>query len=83
MSDIKERALKVIAQQLNQDAEKISLDNRFVEDLGADSLDLAELVIALEDEFGTKIADDKQESLHTVGDAISYIEESVAAGKAE
>ena len=82
MNDIQARALKVIAEQLNKDVATIELSNRFVEDLGADSLDLAELVISLEDVFGIKIADEKQDNLKTVGDAIAYIEECVA-GKAE
>lgn len=76
MSDsIKERVLKVIDKQLNKDTSQIKLTDRFVEDLGADSLDRVELVMALEDEFeNLEIPDKEAENIKTVQDAIDYAE---------
>ena len=76
MSDsIKDRVLKVIDKQLNKDASQIKLTDRFIEDLGADSLDRVELVMALEDEFeNLEIPDKEAEKIKTVQDAISYAE---------
>lgn len=64
----------VIAEQLNVEVDEIHEDSSFVDDLGADSLDLVELVMALEDNFDMKIPDEDVESIKTVGDAIAYIE---------
>ena len=77
MSDsIKDRVLKVIDKQLNKDTSQIKLTDRFIEDLGADSLDRVELVMALEDEFeNLEIPDKEAEKIKTVQDAISYAEE--------
>ena len=77
MSDtIKERVLKVIDKQLNKDTSQIKLTDRFIEDLGADSLDRVELVMALEDEFDNlEIPDKDAEKIKTVQDAINYAEE--------
>ena len=76
MSDsIKERVLKVIDKQLNKDTSQIKLTDRFIEDLGADSLDRVELVMALEDEFeNLEIPDKEAENIKTVQDAIDYAE---------
>ncbi|WHA05061.1 acyl carrier protein [Candidatus Bandiella numerosa] len=76
MSDsIKDRVLKVIDKQLNKDTSQIKLTDRFIEDLGADSLDRVELVMALEDEFeNLEIPDKEAEKIKTVQDAISYAE---------
>ena len=76
MSDsIKDRVLKVIDKQLNKDTSQIKLTDRFIEDLGADSLDRVELVMALEDEFeNLEISDKEAEKIKTVQDAISYAE---------
>jgi acyl carrier protein len=76
MSDsIKDRVLKVIDKQLNKDASQIKSTDRFIEDLGADSLDRVELVMALEDEFDNlEIPDKEAEKIKTVQDAISYAE---------
>ena len=76
MSDsIKERVLKVIDKQLNKDTSQIKLTDRFIEDLGADSLDRVELVMALEDEFeNLEIPDKEAEKIKTVQDAIDYAE---------
>ncbi len=65
---------EVIAEQLNVEPDEIHEDSSFVDDLGADSLDLVELVMALEDNFDMKIPDEDVESIKTVGDAIAYIE---------
>jgi len=64
----------VIAEQLNVDESEVHEDSSFVDDLGADSLDLVELVMALEDNFDMKIPDEDVEAIKTVGDAIAYIE---------
>ncbi|MBY0580240.1 MAG: acyl carrier protein [Rickettsiales bacterium] len=76
MSDsIKDRVLKVIDKQLNKDTSQIKLTDRFIEDLGVDSLDRVELVMALEDEFeNLEIPDKEAEKIKTVQDAISYAE---------
>ena len=76
MSDnIKERVLKVIDKQLNKDTSQIKLADRFIEDLGADSLDRVELVMALEDEFNNlEIPDKDAENIKTVQNAIDYAE---------
>ena len=69
-----EQVKEVVAEQLNVEADEIHEDSSFVDDLGADSLDLVELVMALEDNFDMKIPDEDVESIKTVGDAITYIE---------
>ena len=76
MSDsISDRVLKVIDKQLNKDVSQVKLTDRFIEDLGADSLDRVELVMALEDEFDNlEIPDKDAENIKTVQDAISYAE---------
>jgi acyl carrier protein len=63
----------VIAEQLNVDAADITPESAFVDDLGADSLDIVELVMALEEEFGISIPDEEAENIRTVGDAVNYI----------
>ena len=74
MSTIAERVKKIVVDQLQVPAEQVTEDAKFIEDLGADSLDQVELVMALEEEFGADIADEDAEKLTTVGDAIKYIE---------
>jgi acyl carrier protein len=74
MSTIEERVKKVVVEQLGVTAEKVTPQASFVDDLGADSLDTVELVMALEEEFDTEIPDDKAEGIVTVKDAIDYIE---------
>ncbi len=73
MSDIEERVKKVVIEQLGVSAEQVTLEASFVDDLGADSLDTVELVMALEDEFDAEIPDDKAESITRVKDAVDYI----------
>ena len=78
MSDTAERVKKIVVEHLNVDAEKVTESASFIEDLGADSLDTVELVMAFEEEFGIEIPDDAAESIVTVGDAVKYIEKSQA-----
>ena len=73
MSDIQERVTKIVAEQLGVDEGQISNASSFVDDLGADSLDTVELVMALEEEFGCEIPDDQAEKITTVQQAIDYI----------
>ena len=72
--DITNRVKKIIADHLGSDLTKITEDASFVNDLGADSLDTIELVMALEEEFGFEITDSDAEKITTVGDAIKFIE---------
>ena len=73
MADIEAKVKEIIINELGVDAEKVTAEASFVEDLGADSLDTVELVMAFEEEFGMEIPDEEAEKLRTVGDAISYI----------
>ncbi len=79
MSDIAERVKKIVIEHLGVDDEKTTDNARFIDDLGADSLDTVELVMAFEEEFGCEIPDDAAEKILTVKDAISYIEEHASA----
>ena len=74
MSDVKEKVKKIIVDHLGVDANKVTDDASFIDDLGADSLDTVELVMAFEEEFGSKISDSEAEKILTVGDAIKFIE---------
>jgi acyl carrier protein len=73
---IQERVKDIIVEQLGVNADQVTPDAKFIEDLGADSLDTVELVMALEEEFGNEIPDEQAEKLQSVGDVIKYIEES-------
>ncbi|RMH15745.1 MAG: acyl carrier protein [Gemmatimonadetes bacterium] len=76
MSDSAEAKVKeIIINELGVDPEKVTPEASFVDDLGADSLDTVELVMAFEEEFGIEIPDEDAEQMRTVGDAIKYIEE--------
>ena len=77
MSDIEERVIKIVAEQLGKKEEEIQASASFVEDLGADSLDTVELVMALEEEFDTEIPDEEAEAITTVQLAIDYIEKNL------
>ena len=77
MSDVIERVKKIVVERLEVDAEKFNEKASFIDDLGADSLDLVELVMAFEEEFGIEIPDDVQEQIGTVGDAVRFIKERV------
>ena len=73
MSDIEERVKKIVVEHLSVEEDKISESASFIDDLGADSLDTVELVMAFEEEFGVEIPDDAAESIQTFGDAVKYI----------
>ena len=74
------RVKKVIESELSKKEEEILMTSSFVEDLGADSLDLVEVVMHLEEEFGITIPDDHVEQIKTVGDAVTYIHDKVSKG---
>jgi len=74
---VEEKVNAIIAEQLGVKAEEIKSESSFVDDLGADSLDTVELVMALEEEFGIEIPDEDAEKMTTVGDALKYIESKV------
>ena len=76
MSDIGERVKKIVVEHLGVEADKVVEGASFIDDLGADSLDIVELVMAFEEEFGVEIPDDAAEKINTVGDANKYIEEN-------
>ncbi|MFZ3014078.1 MAG: acyl carrier protein [Nitrospira sp.] len=73
MATVDERVKKIIAEQLGVEAEEVTPEASFVEDLGADSLDTVELVMALEEEFSIEIPDEDAEKILTVGKALDYI----------
>jgi acyl carrier protein len=70
---MEQRLRSIIADQLGLSEEEIQDDKKFIEDLGADSLDIVELIMAMEEEFQTEIPDEDAEKIRTVGDAISYM----------
>jgi acyl carrier protein len=72
---IEERVKAIIVEQLGVNADQVTADAKFIEDLGADSLDTVELVMALEEEFGNEIPDEEAEKLQSVGDVIKYVED--------
>ena len=74
MSDITSRVIAVVADQLSVDASEIRAESSFQDDLGADSLDLVELIMAMEEEFGVEISDEDAQQIQKVQDAISFIE---------
>ena len=78
MSTIEERVRKVVVDQLGVNEDQVTMEASFVDDLGADSLDTVELVMALEEEFDAEIPDDKAESIVRVKDVIDYIEATTA-----
>ena len=78
MSDVLERVTKIVVEHLDVEAEKVTEKASFIDDLGADSLDNVELVMAFEEEFDIEIPDDAAETIQSVGDAIKFIEERSA-----
>ena len=74
MSSVADKVKKIVVEQLGVSEDQVTPEAKFIEDLGADSLDLVELVMAFEEEFGSDIPDEDAEKLTTVGKAISYIE---------
>jgi acyl carrier protein len=75
---VEERVKKIIVEQLGVNADEVATESAFVEDLGADSLDTVELVMAFEEEFDLEIPDEDAEKIATVGDAVEYIDEHAA-----
>lgn len=76
--DIFEQVKKILCDQLDLDEEQVTEDSEVIDDLGADSLDIIDLVMTLEEEFDTEIPDEDIENLRTVGDIVKYIEERSA-----
>ena len=74
MSEVREKVKKIIVDHLGVDATKVTDEASFIDDLGADSLDTVELVMAFEEEFGSEISDSEAEKILTVGDAVKFIE---------
>ncbi len=74
MATVFERVKNIVVEQLGVSADEVSPESSFVDDLGADSLDVVELVMALEEEFGVEIPDEEAEKIATVGEAVKYIE---------
>ena len=81
MSDSAEKVKKIVVEHLGVEADKVTEEASFIDDLGADSLDIVELVMAFEEEFGVEIPDDAAEKITTVKDAIDYIEKPLSLAK--
>jgi acyl carrier protein len=79
MSDISEKVKAIICEQLMVDADDVTAESSFVEDLGADSLDTVELIMEFEDEFAIEIPDEEAEKISTVGEAVAFLEKLLAA----
>jgi acyl carrier protein len=79
MSDVADRVKKIVVEHLGVEADKVTESASFIEDLGADSLDTVELVMAFEEEFGCEIPDDAAEQIQTVGDAVKFLEKQAKA----
>lgn len=82
MSDVAERVKKIVVEHLGVEAEKVTENASFIDDLGADSLDTVELVMAFEEEFGCEIPDDAAEHILTVGDAVKFLEKNASTSAA-
>lgn len=78
MSTVFERLQGLVAEQLGVEPDQVVREAEFVQDLNADSLDMVELVMSLEEEFGIEISDEEVENIRTVGDAVDYIDENTA-----
>ena len=79
-ADIRDRICKIISEQLSQDLEEVVPEASFIDDLGADSLDLVELVMHMEEEFDVEIPDEEAENIRTVQDAINYVKQHLNDG---
>ena len=79
MSETADRVKKIVVEHLGVEPDKVTEDASFIDDLGADSLDIVELVMAFEEEFGVEIPDDQAETIVTVGDAVKFLEKAAAA----
>jgi len=80
-NDIEERVATIICNQLDVEKEKVKPETNFINDLGADSLDIVELVMELEEEFDMSIPDEDAEKIRTVGEAVEYIKKNKGEGK--
>ncbi len=76
MPDTRDKVLTIVCERLGVEKEKVKDDTNFINDLGADSLDIVELVMEFEEEFGMSIPDDQAENIKTVGEAIKFIDEN-------
>lgn len=74
---VERRVIEIIVEQLGVSAEEVILEASFIDDLGADSLDLVELIMALEEEFGVEISDEDAEKIQTVQDVVNYINQHI------
>ena len=74
---VERRVIEIIVEQLGVGEDEVAVEASFIEDLGADSLDLVELIMALEEEFGLEISDEEAEKIQTVQDVINYINEHI------
>jgi len=81
MADAFERVKKIVVDLLGVEPDKVTQDARFREDLGADSLDLVELIMEFEEEFGGTISDDEAQQIQTVGQAVDYVGQRLVAGE--
>lgn len=79
MASIEEKVINIVVDKLGVDRSEVTPDAVFVDDLGADSLDLVELIMAMEEEFGLQIADEEAEKMRTVQDVINFIQARAAA----
>ena len=79
MSEVADKVRKIVVEHLGVEEAKVTPEASFIDDLGADSLDTVELVMAFEEEFGCEIPDDAAETILTVGDAIKFLEKNTAA----
>ena len=77
MAEVADRVKEIIVEQLGVNADEVTTEASFIDDLGADSLDTVELVMAFEEEFGTEIPDEEAGKIKCVGDAVKYIEEHI------
>ncbi|GAV23689.1 acyl carrier protein [Carboxydothermus pertinax] len=77
MAGVFERVKKIIVDQLGVEEDEVTMEASFIDDLGADSLDIVELIMAFEEEFELEIPDEDAEKIRTVGDAVNYIQEKV------
>ena len=78
MSDVAERVKKIVVEHLGVEADKVTESASFIDDLGADSLDTVELVMAFEEEFGGAISDEDAQKITTVGEAVTYLDKASA-----
>jgi acyl carrier protein len=80
MSEIEQKVKSIIVEQLGVDEDEVTMDASFTDDLGADSLDIVELVMALEEEFSIEIPDEEAENISRVREAVDYIQKHTASG---